>query len=74
MILGVRKKFRNKREYAGLSTYLYAKLNAAGQKLGIRWGELSWTDENNGPVNAAIRMMGGRIYKKYALFERELSR
>jgi hypothetical protein len=74
MILGIRKKWRSKREYAGLSTYLYAKLNEAGQKLGIRWGELSWTDEHNGPVNAAIKMMGGRIYKKYALFEKELSR
>jgi hypothetical protein len=74
MILGIRKKFRSKREYAGLSVFLYAKLNEAGQKLGIRWGELSWTDEENGPVNAAIRMMGGRVYKKYAIFERELSR
>jgi hypothetical protein len=74
IILGIRKKFRSKREYAGLSTYLYAKLNEAGQKLGIRWGELSWTDEENGPVNAAIKMMGGRIYKKYAIFERELPR
>jgi hypothetical protein len=74
IILGIRKKFRNKRDYAGLSVYLYAKLNEAGQKLGIRWGELGWTDEENGPVNAAIKMMGGRVYKKYALFERELSR
>lgn len=72
-LLGIRKKFRNKREYAGLSTFLYAKLNESGQKLGIRWGELSWTDEENGPVNAAIKMMGGSIYKKYALYERELS-
>lgn len=74
IILGIRKKFRNKRDYAGLSVYLYAKLNEAGQKLGIRWGELGWTDEENGPVNAAIKMMGGRVYKKYALFERELPR
>lgn len=74
IILGIRKKFRAKREYAGLSVYLYAKLNDAGQKLGIRWGELGWTDEDNGPVNAAIKMMGGRVYKRYAIFERELSR
>jgi hypothetical protein len=72
IILGVRKKFRSKREYAPLSVYLYAKLNEAGQKLGIRWGELGWTDEANGPVNAAIKMMGGSIYKRYAIFEREL--
>ena len=70
-ILGIRKKFRNTRKYAGLSLYLYAILNEAGQKLGIRWGELSWTDEENGAVNAAIKMMGGNVYKKYALFESE---
>lgn len=71
-ILGIRKKFRKSRKYAGLSTYLYALLNDAGQKLGIRWGELSWTYEDNGPVNAAIKMMGGKIYKKYAIYERHV--
>lgn len=70
--LGIRKKFRVDRRYAGLSACLYAQLNEAGQRLGVRWGELSWTDEANGPVNTAIKMMGGRIYKKYALYEREV--
>jgi len=69
-ILGIKKKFRGNRRYAGLSTALYARLNEAGQQLGIRWGELSWTDEENGPVNVAIKMMGGTVYKKYAVFER----
>lgn len=72
LILGIRKKFRSDRRYAGLSAYLYALLNNAGQKLGIRWGELSWTDEENGPVNAAIKMMGGHIYKQYGVYEREI--
>ncbi|MEN9577685.1 MAG: hypothetical protein RJA70_694 [Pseudomonadota bacterium] len=72
LILGIRKKFRNERKYAGLSAYLYALLNNAGQELGIRWGELSWTYEENGPVNAAIKMMGGHIYKKYAVYERDV--
>jgi hypothetical protein len=71
-ILGIRKKFRNQRKYAGLSTYLYAKLNESGQKLGIQWGELSWTLEDNGPVNVAIRLMGGKIYKKYRIYEKNL--
>jgi hypothetical protein len=70
--LGIRKQYRNNRRYAGLSAALYAKLNAAGKRLGIQWGELSWTDEDNGPVNAAIKMMGGTIYKKYAVYEAEL--
>jgi hypothetical protein len=72
-ILGIRKKHRNQRKYAGLSTYLYAKMNRVGRDLGIQWGELSWTLEDNGPVNVAIRFMGGKIYKKYRLYEKTLA-
>jgi hypothetical protein len=72
IILGIKKKFRNQRKYAGLSTYLYTLMNRAGRDLGIQWGELSWTDEENGPVNVAIKFMGGKIYKRYRVYEREL--
>lgn len=72
IILGIAKKFRTQRKYAGLSLFLYAKLNEGGQKLGIKWGELSFTDEANAPVNTAIKMMGGTIYKRYAIYERAL--
>jgi hypothetical protein len=71
-ILGVCKKFRSNRKYAGLSLYLYGRLNNSGQRNGYRWGELSWTLEDNGPVNTAIKMMGGSIYKKYRVFERDV--
>jgi hypothetical protein len=71
-ILGIRRKHRAIRKYAGLSTYLYVKMNDAGKRCGIRWGELSWTLEDNGPVNVAIKIMGGKIYKRYRLYEREL--
>ncbi|MCU0681323.1 MAG: hypothetical protein MUF34_03525 [Polyangiaceae bacterium] len=71
-LLGVRRKLRHVRKYAGLSTYMYVKMNEAGQRLGIRQGELSWTLEDNGPVNAAIRFMGGRVYKRYRVYEQAL--
>ena len=71
--LGIRKKYRSTRKYAGLSTYLYTKMNRVGRDLGIQWGELSWTLEDNGPVNVAIRFMGGKIYKKYRLYEKTLA-
>ena len=72
-ILGIRKKYRSTRKYAGLSTYLYTKMNRIGRDLGIQWGELSWTLEDNGPVNVAIRFMGGKIYKRYRLYEKTLA-
>jgi hypothetical protein len=71
-ILGVRKKFRNQRKYAALSLFLYAKLNESGRRNGYRWGELSWTLEDNAAVNAAIKMMGGQIYKTYRIYERDV--
>jgi hypothetical protein len=51
---------------------MYAKMNHAGQRCGIDWGELSWTLEDNAPVNLGIKFMGGKVYKKYRLFERAL--
>jgi hypothetical protein len=71
-ILGIRKEYRYNKRYAGLSTYMYTKLNDSGRAMGIDWGELSWTLEDNAPVNVAIKFMGGRIYKKYRLYEGEL--
>lgn len=71
-ILGVGKSFRGQRKYAGLSAYLYTKMNAAGKRLGLEWGELSWTLEDNGPVNVGIKMMGGKIYKTYRVYEKSL--
>jgi hypothetical protein len=72
IILGIRKKFRHVRKYAGLSIYLYTKMNQSGERLGIKWGELSWTLEDNAPVNTGIRFMGGSIYKRYRVYERAL--
>lgn len=71
-LLGVRKKFRGMKKYGALSTYMYAELSKSGQRLGITWGELSWTLEDNHPVNLAIKFMGGRIYKTYRLYEKPL--
>jgi hypothetical protein len=72
ILLGIRKKYRHVRKYAGLSTYMYVEMNRAGQRLGIKWGELSWTEENNAPVNVGIKFMGGKIYKRYRVYERGL--
>ncbi len=71
-LLGIRRKIRHQKRYAGLSTYMYAKMNQVGQRIGLDWGELSWTLEDNAPVNLAIKFMGGKIYKRYRLYEGDL--
>jgi hypothetical protein len=73
VILGIRKKWRHVRRYAALSAYLYVEVNRAAHLLGVRRGELSWTVEDNAPINVAIKMMGGKVYKTYRVYERELA-
>ncbi|RYE75290.1 MAG: hypothetical protein EOO74_10245 [Myxococcales bacterium] len=72
ILLGIRREYRHVRKYAGLSAFMYASVNQEGRKIGIRSAELSWTLEDNGPVNAGIKMMGGKVYKTYRIYEREL--
>jgi len=73
LILGIKKKVRLQRKYAGLSLYLYAELNDGGRKIGVTWGELGWTLEDNAAVNAGIRMMGAKKVKVYRVYEKALS-
>lgn len=71
-LLGVKSKFRQQRKYAGLSAYMFVEMHRGGARRGIEWGELSWTVEDNSAVNAGIRMMGGKIYKRYRVYEKAL--
>lgn len=73
VILGIKKKFRQQRKYAGLSLYLYAEMNDGGKRLGMTWGELGWTLEDNAAVNAGIKMMGAKKYKTYRVYEKTLA-
>lgn len=72
IILGVAKKARLQKKYAGLSTFLYAEMNDNARKAGIEWGELSFTLEDNHPINLGIKAVGGTIYKRYRIYEREI--
>jgi hypothetical protein len=73
LILGIKKKFRLQRKYAGLSLYLYAELNDGGKRCGMTWGELGWTLEDNAAVNTGIKMMGAKKYKTYRVYEKNLT-
>jgi hypothetical protein len=72
MLLGIRKKYRHVKKYGGLSFLLYTEMNDRGKKRGYEWGELSWTVEDNHPVNLGIKAMGGRVYKTYRVYEKTL--
>jgi hypothetical protein len=71
-ILGIKRKYRGVKKYAGLSAFLYAEMNDAGKRLGMTWGELGWTLEDNAPINVAIKALGAKKYKTYRLFGKSL--
>ncbi len=72
VFLGVRKKWRHQRKYAALASFMYAEMNNSGKKLGIKSGELSWTLEDNGAVNAGIKSMGAKVHKVYRLYTKAI--
>ncbi|UJR79829.1 hypothetical protein [Sandaracinus amylolyticus] len=73
VMLGIRSEMRHQRRYAGLSHALYVEVAKRGEKLGYQWGELSWTLEDNRPINLGIKSMGARIYKKYRVYEKDVA-
>lgn len=73
LILGIRKKWRHVRKYAGLSAFLYVEMNQAAARIGMQHSELGWTLEDNAAINAGIRLMGGRIAKRYRIYEKSLA-
>lgn len=68
-LLGIRKEYRGVKRYAGLALALVAEIQQRGRKLGVEYGELSWTLEDNVPVTLLIRSMRANVYKKYRLYE-----
>jgi hypothetical protein len=71
--LGIKKEFRAKKRYGGLSTAIYAEMNRRGALVGYEWCELGWTLEDNRPVNLGIRAMGAEIYKRHRIYEKNLA-
>ena len=73
MMLGISSSMRGIKKYAGLSHALYVEVAKRGEKRGYTWGELSWTLEDNRPINLGIRSMGARVYKTYRIYEKSLA-
>ena len=68
MAMGVLPEYRNK----GLEALLYLEALKTGKKRKIKGGELSWTLEDNEGINSGISAMGGKIIKKYRIYEKSL--
>lgn len=71
LLLGVKKEFRNT-SLGGISILLYDELHKRSRKA-AKWGELSWTLEDNKAVNLGIEFMGGKRYKTYRIYEKKIT-
>jgi hypothetical protein len=65
MIMGVKKDYQK----LGIEGLMFLETLKAGMKLGYDRGELSWTLEDNYSVNNTIIKMGGRLYRKYRVYQ-----
>jgi GNAT superfamily N-acetyltransferase len=72
MMLGIRKELRTVKELMGLSAAMYVEVAQRGVNHGYEWAELSWTREDDAPINSGIRSMGARVYKKYRVYAKPL--
>jgi len=68
MIMGVVKEYRNR----GIEALLYYNVINNAIKKGFYEGELSWILEDNIMMTRSAEMLGGKLYKKYRVFEMEL--
>jgi len=68
LLAGVKKSYRK----LGLDLILYVKSHQNGARLGYKYGETSWTLEDNIPINEGIKKMGGRVYKIYRIYFKEI--
>jgi len=68
LLLGVREQYRNK----GLELLMIKQLILSIRKLGWSYGEISWILEDNDKIISIIKEYGGRLYKKYRIYEKKL--
>jgi GNAT superfamily N-acetyltransferase len=67
--LGVKHEYR----HSGVAAGLYLKhLEEAAVPGGITGGEMGWILETNGSMNRAMEGMGGKVVKKYRIYEKSL--
>jgi hypothetical protein len=57
----------------GVDALLCFKVGRAALRRGYREIEMSWVSETNTNVDRTIRMLGGRAYKRYRIYEKELA-
>ncbi len=66
--LGIKQKYQP----LGLGALFYIEIIRRGLKRGYTTGEMSWILEDNDLMNKPARMLGGKVYKTYRIYETDL--
>jgi hypothetical protein len=68
LLLGIKREYRNR----GVDALLFREGFAGVRKGGYKRIEFSWILEDNIAVQRIIDMIGGRLYKRYRVYEKEI--
>jgi len=66
--LGVKPEY----QHTGVAAKLYVEHFNAAERRPQKGGEMGWILETNGPMNRAMEGMGGKVVKKYRVYEKAL--
>lgn len=69
LALGTLQEYRK----LGIDVCFYVRNILTAKEKGIKRAEASWILENNAPMNNALLHIGGKVYRKYRIFEKDLS-
>ena len=68
LLLGIKKEFRNR----GVDALLFREGFKGIKSGGYQRVEFSWILEDNIPVQRIVEMIGGRLYKRYRVYEKPI--
>jgi len=71
-LMGVRRRFQRTRIGPALAFLVIAACRTPTRQRGVGEVELSWILEDNAGMRSIIESIGGRAYKRYRVYERQL--
>ena len=71
-LMGVRRRLQRTRIGPALAFFVIEAARSPTQRRGVREVELSWILEDNAGMRSIIESIGGRAYKRYRVYERQL--
>lgn len=71
-LMGVRRRFHKSRLGAVLALMMITSLRSVVRQRGMQDVEMSWILENNKGMRNIIESIGGRAYKRYRIYQKDL--